>query len=229
MADQSSFEGIPAYLAALWANWPTVAIGSAISAGIEFVGAHPNSFPACLRSFADWLHRSRHYVAVTSFILAFILANFFAFDYERQRAISAEKNYDTGGEIKTLHAEIAGLTAHRWEPLSDEERGRLIIALRNIPKPVGVPILCSSADCMDLAYSLRAVFEFLGWETDVEAGIQLGPMKDPIEVWSGNPHSQEIIDALSTATRGRLTASNHIRNEGRPSDQIIDIGIGRKP
>jgi hypothetical protein len=100
-----------------------------------------------------------------------------------------------------------------WPPLTDDEYLSLRIALKDIPKHDGIRIICTSADCRELAGNFIGVFHEIGWSP---IGIFEGPYGHPIGVvlYQKDTNDRTIADAIEKGTKGRL----------RPEIKSTDLG-----
>jgi hypothetical protein len=117
---------------------------------------------------------------------------------------------------------------YTWEPLSANEALEVRIALRDVTKPKGkFLVICVERDCRDLALSLVAAFDVVGWEPE---GVFTGTFQTPIGITSFQQdiNNHQLADALERATSSRLKVT--IKPSGFPGTDSILVGIkGLKP
>ena len=110
---------------------------------------------------------------------------------------------------------------HRWQPLTETQIGNLRLALRALPAPATLRIVCGGSDCIDLAESLSNLFNGIGWPVKPEYGLYFDTPTG-IAISQKNVEDRGIADVLERASGLRIAMS--------PTDLLsTTIFIGMKP
>jgi hypothetical protein len=123
--------------------------------------------------------------------------------------------------IDALEARLTQATSHRWQSLTETQVGNLSIALKKLPAPTALRIVCGGSDCTDLAESLSKIFNGVGWPVKPEYGFYFDTPTG-IAISQKNVEDRGIADALEGASGLRIAMS--------PTDLLsTTIFIGMKP
>jgi preprotein translocase subunit SecG len=210
--------GLLQYLVALKAHWLSLGTGTVLAAMIEWLGAEACPVPRAVE-IREWLSRSRHVLAVVFIVIGFAFANFQMWQDDQEQLRIAK---DKGSDVEALKSEIIGLKKWVWTPLSPDEALAVRVKLRDLEKPEWSRIVCTSAQCIDLANSLVALFIGLGWSPRLDQE-NIFHMEPGVTVYYPSP---QIEDALNLGTHNRLKAKTHTADTNTRS---VAVEIGPKP
>jgi hypothetical protein len=197
-----SLSEIGSYISALLEHWAAFATGgvfTAVFVAYERWRGTPVAWPTYFRIFIGF---------------GFVAASFLAWQDERLSRTD-------GGGTEDLKSQIAKLSKHRWQPLSETQISSLRIALRNHPAPRTLRIVCGGSDCVDLTESLSELFNGIGWQVKPEYGLYFDAPTG-IAISQKDIGDRSIADALEKWANFRVTMS--------PSELLsTTIFIGMKP
>jgi hypothetical protein len=158
-------------------------------------------------------------------VIAFVYANFRAFDDESSRLREAQRAIANSDPAKIEEFQ-AKLNAVQWAPLTNDETSALSSAVKKLP-PQEIVVVCETVNCKDLADGVAKILTDIpswkvttlhrgGLEISGVMGITLGPKGDA---------TQLLKDAIESSTKLKVTLGDRWGDDSAPALLIV----GNKP
>jgi hypothetical protein len=217
----------PAWYARIWEYASSVAgyWQSWLAVAFMMERAFERYFPTLAAKINPYLtseRRRRFFVWIA--IIAFVYANFRAFDDESDRLREAQRTIATSGQTRIEELQ-AQLNAVRWAPLTNDETSALFATVKKL-SPQEIVIACETVNGKDLADGVAKILSGIpSWKVTTLHGGGIGIIGVRGIILSPKEDATRFLkDAIESSTKLTVTLGDDSRDQWGTGPALLVVG-----